>query len=460
MKFIFNVFFFQMIFMAVKAQDSLLELKLNPFLIGYLSKTEVRYPITFEPQKLIQIPDYEPLVYRTNGQELICTEKNTYILIASTGRLYKAVHKTDSIYYFKRIDKTVSVYFNIGSYEFTIGEDIYSYGGYGFWKTNGVLRKYNFKDQEWDAVTMQREVIAQFYPSPILWFDYATNELYVPVQREHNDAIRVPNKELTDIKPEYNVLDVQKQIWTKKGEVTKEFIDFTQKLLAPIKSIHFSGGELYNVHGSVYYLNYRGNKILQSNDVEIQSLSRLSGINYVSYIKRDTLYAFNTASQKLDTLLLNNIAYKNYSEILEDDQADLIYISGISILIFATIFFFKSYRKRPVVQVSSEENSNLASTSKKLFTETEISLIQLCIKRMKEGKYVDINEINHVLGVKNKNKGLQKKVRSEVINSVNGKFKTIYSSDKSLIESIRNQEDKRYFDYFIREEHFDILESH
>ena len=56
------------------------------------------------------------------------------------------------------------------------------------------------------------------------------------------------------------------------------------------------------------------------------------------------------------------------------------------------------------------------------FTETEISLIQLLIKANSAKQNVEIAEINRVLGIKDKNVGLQKKVRSDVINAINDKY--------------------------------------
>jgi len=58
-------------------------------------------------------------------------------------------------------------------------------------------------------------------------------------------------------------------------------------------------------------------------------------------------------------------------------------------------------------------------------------------------------EINYVLGVKDKNIGLQKKVRSDVINSINEKYKQVTGNADSLIQSIRNENDKRHLEYFI-----------
>jgi hypothetical protein len=94
-----------------------------------------------------------------------------------------------------------------------------------------------------------------------------------------------------------------------------------------------------------------------------------------------------------------------------------------------------------------------------LFNATEKDLIVLCLERSEAGGFADIDEINHVLGIKNKNKGLQKKVRSEVFNSVNNKFREYAKSNSGLIESVRNKNDKRYFDYFIESRNFSSIRA-
>ena len=56
-----------------------------------------------------------------------------------------------------------------------------------------------------------------------------------------------------------------------------------------------------------------------------------------------------------------------------------------------------------------------------------------------------------MLGIKDKNVGLQKKVRSDVINSVNEKYSIILNKEAQLISSIRKEDDKRFYEYFINE---------
>jgi hypothetical protein len=65
-------------------------------------------------------------------------------------------------------------------------------------------------------------------------------------------------------------------------------------------------------------------------------------------------------------------------------------------------------------------------------------------------KYVEIGQINHVLGIKDKNIGLQKKVRSDVMKAINDKYEFITQSNSALIGSSRKEEDKRFYEYFIK----------
>ena len=74
---------------------------------------------------------------------------------------------------------------------------------------------------------------------------------------------------------------------------------------------------------------------------------------------------------------------------------------------------------------------------------------QLLIKANSAKQNVEIAEINRVLGIKDKNVGLQKKVRSDVINAINDKYIFITQSENNLIASVRKEDDKRFYEYFV-----------
>jgi hypothetical protein len=106
----------------------------------------------------------------------------------------------------------------------------------------------------------------------------------------------------------------------------------------------------------------------------------------------------------------------------------------------------------PSKKVQKRNNETLTPSFKKLdvsFNQTELSLIDLLIEKSLVGATATINDINYVLGIKDKNVGMQKKVRSDVINGINERFKYATSQDIQLVLSVRSETDKRYFEYFI-----------
>jgi hypothetical protein len=83
----------------------------------------------------------------------------------------------------------------------------------------------------------------------------------------------------------------------------------------------------------------------------------------------------------------------------------------------------------------------------------------MLIAKSKTGLTASITEINYILGVKDKNIGMQKKVRSDIFKSINDKFNIFSNSDEILIKSIRSESDKRYYEYMIDKETIESISA-
>jgi hypothetical protein len=128
----------------------------------------------------------------------------------------------------------------------------------------------------------------------------------------------------------------------------------------------------------------------------------------------------------------------------------LIFVFSICVAISLIIFFIWLFKKSIKKQIENAQLKVLKTkTVNQAFTETEISLIQLLLNAYGAKQNVEISEINRVLGIKDKNVGLQKKVRSDVINAINDKYIFITQGEINLIGSVRKEDDKRFFEYFI-----------
>ena len=86
------------------------------------------------------------------------------------------------------------------------------------------------------------------------------------------------------------------------------------------------------------------------------------------------------------------------------------------------------------------------------FSDMEKALLKLLWDKTQNGTSASVSEINYTLGVKDKNTGLQKKMRSDVFNSINEKYSFLVNSTVPLILSIRSEADKRFFEFCLSEE--------
>jgi hypothetical protein len=116
-------------------------------------------------------------------------------------------------------------------------------------------------------------------------------------------------------------------------------------------------------------------------------------------------------------------------------------------MIILFIWLFKQSVKKKIEQAQLKVLKT--KTVNQAFTETETSLIQLLLNAHSTKKNVEIAAINRVLGIKDKNVGLQKKVRSDVINAINDKYIFINQGENNLIASVRKEDDKRFYEYFV-----------
>ena len=182
-----------------------------------------------------------------------------------------------------------------------------------------------------------------------------------------------------------------------------------------------------------------------------QSINRLDNSS-IQYYKDGILYSYFPATGALDTLIVDESKFVKETEALWGLQFQLATIWPLLLSLFLFIvslwYFFSVPTKRNHKKVIETFNVGI----KKLdvsFNQTELSLIDLLIEKSLVGATATINDINYVLGIKDKNVGMQKKVRSDVIKGINERFKYATSQDIQLVLSVRSETDKRYFEYFI-----------
>jgi hypothetical protein len=170
-----------------------------------------------------------------------------------------------------------------------------------------------------------------------------------------------------------------------------------------------------------------------------------------SFFYNGKFYRYQSGLQTFKTwdLNMNDFELMKFT-IWGNDYMTLIFILAICLVIIILVLFVRLFKQSVKKRIENAQLKVLKTkTMNQAFTETEISLIQLLIKANSAKQNVEIAEINRVLGIKDKNVGLQKKVRSDVINAINDKYIFITQGENNLIASVRKEDDKRFYEYFV-----------
>ena len=425
--------------------DSAFVVPNTPFLSKIISIPDLHTSINLAPENTI-IP-LKNTVIAGNAQKLYKNGDDIFVFIEQTGFLYKLV-KFDSVNcVFRRLDHTVNLNYNINCKNFIYNNEIYSYGGYGFWKTNGHLRKFNFQDSEWDIIPLDKEIISTYF----LWFSEAQGRLYLPFQRIVNAGIAGPENILG--KPIYTsyYLDVKSHKWEKLGDLESDVVKIVNSVSSSSESLSYKDGILFLTNDDVYIFDYTHNKVYKSKNADLNQFLIRRNVMSNMFIYKDEIYSYSTGSKTFIKYPFKISDFELLRTSIWGDEVTLFYftlaIVAIALILLGSKWFFNRSvkRKLEIAQLQILKNKTVTQA----FTGIEVSLIKLLLDTTLKGKVVEINQINHILGIKDKNIGLQKKVRSDVMKAINDKYEFITQSTVNLIGSSRKLDDKRFYEYFI-----------
>jgi hypothetical protein len=424
---------------------------------------ERSYTVFFNPflKKIVELKDYNGKIaisknsdilplkgtsFASNLQELTKHNGKIYILLYQTGFIFQMSEPQGDSVVFNKIDNTININYNIGCTNFIYKDEIYNYGGYGFWSKFPHVRKYNKVDMEWDILPTNIEVFSADYD----WFSLKEGRLYVPFQKIENKALKDPKytNGLFEFTSYY--LDLNTTDWIKLGKATPELIKLINEESNYASYAH-ENGRIFVINEKAYLFDYLNNKVYKSKKADLDQFFIRNALDMTAFFYNGKFYKYRADLQTYKTwdFNINDFELLNFP-IWGNDYTNLIVglaILFIVILLILSIWLFNQNLKKKIANAQLKVLKT--KTMNQAFTETEISLIQLLLKANSVKKNVEISDINHILGIKDKNIGLQKKVRSDVINAINDKYVFITQGEINLIGSVRKEDDKRFFEYFI-----------
>jgi hypothetical protein len=382
-----------------------------------------------------------------NKQELIKHNGKIYLFLAQTGFIFQMSEPLGDSVVFSKIDNTININYNISCTNFIYKDQIYNYGGYGFWSKYGHVRKFNTIDKEWDIQPTNIEVLsADDYD----WFSPTEGRLYVPFQKMENKGLKDPKFQDGGFEYSSYYLDLKTFDWVKLGKLSNALIKLIDKK-SNYGNIPYDNGRFFIINDEAYLFDYVHNKIYKSKKADLNQFFIRNSSDVTIFFYKGTYYKYQAGVQNFVTwdINLNDLQLLNFP-IWGNDYTSLIFIFAICLVIIMIVLFIWLFKQSVKKKIEQAQFKVLKiKTVNQAFSETEISLIQLLLNAYSTEQNVEISEINRVLGIKDKNIGLQKKVRSDVINAINDKYVFITQGEINLIGSVRKEDDKRFFEYFV-----------
>lgn len=424
--------------------DSLVSIQNFPIFKSLFSKPDLEVILEVRHQLIKTSFSIPYFIYR--DFYVIQNPKGVFLCLVGASRVYRLVQQNDSLLYFLRNDNFIeNINYNISALYITHKGNIYNYAGYGFWKTNGLLRKYNELSREWDNVPLNKE-LHNIFLYDHSWKPEKSAKVYIFYEQWMNEGLKDPQQVLRVVPNSY-ILDISTGNISDLGTISNTVLE---NLLKVKKLVHTPEGVLLMRYPHAYYLKPLENKYYAITDNSTIQVLERGSLNGLSYYHNGKIFFSTMDYNTLDSLSVAALPLKEVGRIWVH-PAERYTIISVSVLVVISIMVwaFKYFKKR-MRKYSVPIRKNIPPLIPvPVLSETEVALLQMLIKKTLEGKYASSNDINYIIGCKDKNIGLQKKMRSDIINGINAKYKLFSKQEVPLIESQRKEADKRYFQYAI-----------
>lgn len=443
--------------------------KTPPFLTRVIShKGGILFsPLSYigTPSFFLEIKDLQSSLIQ-GGQVLAKNSRGLFLTNLGTDRIYEWTgNEIEGDW--KRIDSTFYTGYNFLSFFFPLDSSLYSFGGIGFWRSNGNLRKFNFKSKEWNAEFLDKSIPwHRNNQSVFLYFDSVHKCLYF------NGTGKTSDLNLTNT--------------TDSSTLNKIFkIDLTNNQLYTVGSTDLSKiGDLGETPWGVLtsfstIIDPVNNKIYNlSKNVQEDLYSCLSKADRNPFLKlsfwMDSSIYFVKESGEYDSVIINqrdlilsqNTFYTPFisADIRRETNNDkiLFYLGGSALLAMGIVLYRKQQKSPTLSEKQKIKLSPLKEDGIKYLSELneiEKSLLRLIYERSLDDQMIQIPEINNALGTTNKNIEIQKRLRSDTISSINEKLSLRHKISSAVIQRKRTDFDARSFEYFINKKHYELVDT-
>jgi hypothetical protein len=437
-------------------------------------------------QSFIDLSDL-PANFSTAGYNLIKDPSGLYVLPQGTGRIYR-LDNARGVNRWQRIDSTYFTGYNFRSIAFSIDSVFYSFGGNGFWNTNGTLRNFNSFSKEWDANLLSENIYWTKTADGFFMIDTASKTFSVKaMSTPSNEVLKSSNAE--KIKEGLYRLNIKTGDWTRMGTMrdTAHVIQATLPwgLLADNASVIDLANNRY----------FALSKKIRSKIIAIVSSNRYAYPAIATFAIDSVLYMGgqfhpydSVVISKADLIdtgipVYTPLASPGLLDKIEAESFFVVILGFLSSFLGLLLYRAKKAQPAPAVEIlpvpdvqtlSAPADSLKAVASPEtekhptsfrstrileLLEERERLLLEFLFNHSVDERLTSIEEINKVVGVQNRSVEIQKRMRSDMISSINQKLNIITRDKKPVVDKQRSEFDKRSFEYFIHPTHMELVEK-
>ncbi len=340
--------------------------------------------------------------------------------VAGTGIVYDFNDSTNLI---ERVDRTFYAGYNFGASKFIRKGILYSFGGSGFWNYSKALTYFSDKSKEWENIKS-----TNLGPNAIFNGFHgfsASTDLFYAGGSEYHDFL---NEQPTLRDSHFYSFDFKANAWTYLGEILPELLE------SKSREIVWSGRYFAQFSDDILYIiDPVANKVFKGKSAtetyQAAPLMIIDNGNVIGYWDEE---GGKRVSISLDQVIKQSVEIGSFYKM----PSKFPYYLGILLLFLFSVlgvaYFFRKNQGTKSLSLDEQESVLL----KALF-ESKIGLSTV--------------EINDILSLSSKSIDNQRKLRLQVLSSINHKFQLKYKIEITIIRT-PSSIDKRQLLYTLNPE--------
>lgn len=418
-------------------------------------------------------------ISQLNQETRLTQLPSTYNITQANGTIYVNLNGTGSVFkidttgFLKRVDSTFYQGASFGALFTSYKDTILQIGGYGYWNTTGAIRFFKEKLHEWDIFRTNENIAFAQGINGLIFEDKKDGKIYLIYQENTPEFIETNKPRPLQLQ----CLNLATKQWLKAPyQINPKIASDLNDISTVATSID---GIIINTrkHKNSLLLKFAENKVINLDErLTTDLIQRKNKLpEHISFAEKDGIVLYDYIN---DTLYTFDVA-ANYKEVLADKiylqsnnfRLQEIYPLVIIILLITTILLSLklAQRKRKTIknpineaEVDDSNHSNplhFDSFFNKLDPDEKVILETILNNQKNNDKNTSIQELNTKMGIEKKPIKIQNNIRAASIGNINKKFSLFTSANDVLIERIRSDFDKRFFEYRLNKKIIHLLQK-